>query len=101
MWAWRDKDMGWTAYVDGDGERGGSHLFASPSFARFLLSLSLFVRAAAPGVSCHGHGVLILHGHELSCVGLGWLGWLGPLDIPPRCSTKHLQISNEEEDITR
>lgn len=48
-----------------------------PLLLCFLLSPSLFVRAAVPGVSCHGHGVLILHGRELSWVGLVWSGRAG------------------------
>lgn len=64
-----------------------------PLLLHGLLSLSPFVRAAVPGMSCHGHGVLILHDYELSWVGLVGSGWVGrPLHIPPRHSTKHLQF---------
>lgn len=44
MWAWLDKDVGWRAEVDGDGEeRGGSCLFVFPffcsiPFSRYLCS---------------------------------------------------------------
>lgn len=53
-------------------------LFCSIALPSLPISSSLLVRAAVPGMSCHGHGVLILHGHELSWVGLVWSGRAGP-----------------------
>lgn len=87
-----------------------SSLFVFPSFffvPPFPPLPSLFVRAAVPGMTRHGHGVLILHDHELGWVGLGWAGragragWLAGWTpfIYIYGPTKHLQFSSEEQGI--